>query len=294
MTAKLSELKEAVAAHVSDGDTVFVAGFGQCIPYATAHEIVRQDKKNLTLCRSGADILFDMLIAAGCVRKVIAGYVGNPGIGLAHAFRRAAQAGEVEVEDWTNFSIVLRLQAGAMGVPFLPSATLNGGDMPARLGIKPVDCPYTGETLSAIPALNPDVAIVHAQHADANGNLQLFGLTGDIVEGVHASRKIVATVERIVSEDVIKKAPDRTIIPGFRVSSVTPVRWGAYPSYVHGLYGRDDDAYAAWDTISRKAETLDAWINDNIRSVGSFEDYIGSLDPARLEKLEQEAASHYG
>ena len=190
---------------------------------------MRQKRTGLALCRSGADILFDMMIQAGCVRKVMVGYLGNPGLGLAHAFRRAAESGAIEIEDWSNFSIVLRLHAGALGVPFLPTATLNGGDMPERLGIKTVTCPYSGETLSAVPALTPDVALIHAQRADIDGNVQLFGLTGDTLDGINASRKIVVTVEEIVSGDVIKSAPDRTIIPGFRVASVTQVPWGAYP-----------------------------------------------------------------
>jgi len=154
----LTTLPDAVAAHVRDGDTVFVGGFGQCIPFATAHEIVRQGRKDLTLCRSGADILFDMLIAAGCVRKVMFGYVGNPGIGLGHAFRRAVEAGTLETEDWTNFAMVLRLHAGALGEPFLPTATLVGGDLPDEVDVRSVTCPYTGEQLSTVPALNPRMA----------------------------------------------------------------------------------------------------------------------------------------
>jgi glutaconate CoA-transferase, subunit A len=294
MTDKVMDLKGAVATHVEDGDTIFVGGFGQCIPFATAHEIARQKLKNLSLCRSGADILFDMLIHAGCVKKVMVGYLGNPTLGLAHAFRRAAESGNIEVEDWSNFSIVLRLHAGALGVPFLPTATLNGGDMPKHLGIKTVADPYSGEVVSAVPALTPDVALIHAQRSDVHGNLQLFGLTGDILDGMNASRKIVATVEEIVSEDVIKSAPDRTIIPGFRVSSVTEVKWGAYPSYVHGLYGRDDAAYAAWDKVARKSDTLDEWLQTNIYGVSAFENYIAMIEPDRLAKLTEEAETHYG
>src|SRR5262249_22222518 len=161
---------------------------GQCIPFATAHEIVRQKRTGLTLCRSGADILFDMLIAAGCVKRVVFGYVGNPGIGLGHAFRRAAESGAIEVEDWTNFAMVLRLHAGALGVPFLPTASLVGGDLPNHIDARPIVCPYTGERLSTVPAINPDVAIVHAQFADEEGNVQLYGLSGDTIDGAMASK----------------------------------------------------------------------------------------------------------
>jgi glutaconate CoA-transferase subunit A len=257
MTApcKLMALDEAVRRHVHDDDTVFVGGFGQCIPFASAHEIIRQGRCDLALCRSGADILFDLLIAAGCVRKVVVGYLGNPGVGLAHAFRRAAEAGTIEIEDWTNFAMVLRLHAGALGVPFLPAATLLAGDIRnASADVREVSCPFTGERLAAIPALRPDVALIHAQRADAEGNLQLFGLPGDSVDGAMASERIVATVEEIVPREVVRAAPDRTIVPGFRVSAVSHVPWGAWPSYVDGFYGRDDDAYFAWDQLARSPD----------------------------------------
>jgi glutaconate CoA-transferase, subunit A len=285
MRKKLIDLRDAVALHVHDGDTVFVGGFGQCIPFASAHEIVRQGRKDLTLCRSGADILFDLLIGAGCVRKVIFGYVGNPGIGLAHAFRRAVEAGTLQVEDWTNFAMVLRLHAGAMGVPFLPAATLRGRDLPNDLPVKSIVCPYTGEELTAVPALRPDVALIHAQYADEEGNIQLFGLSGDTVDGALASSRIVATVEEIVPPSVIRSRPDRTIVPGFRVSSVSESKWGAHPSYVDGFYSRDDDAYTEWDKLSRKADQLTAWIEKNVRAVPDFSGYLNNLDQTRLAAL---------
>jgi glutaconate CoA-transferase subunit A len=285
MPPKQISLKDAVAENVRDGDTVFVGGFGQCVPFAIAHEIARQRKKNLTLCRSGADILFDLLIGAGCVGKVSCGYVGNPGIGLAHAFRRAVEKHEIEVEDWTNFAMVLRLHAGALGVPFLPTATLYPGDLADQVDIRTVTCPFTGEELSAVPALNPDVAIIHAHCADEDGNVQLFGLPGDTLEGANASRRIICTVEEIVSREEVRKRPDRTIVPGFRVASVSEVPFGAHPSYVDGFYGRDDDAYAEWDKLSRKTEPLAAWIEKNVRGAGDFAGYLKNLDPGRLDAL---------
>lgn len=285
VSSKLVDLKDAVARHIGDGDTVFVGGFGQCIPFATAHEIVRQRRKDLVLCRSGADIVFDLMIAAGCVRKVVVGYLGNPGIGLAHAFRRAAEAGRIEVEDWTNFSMVLRLHAASLGIPFIPAATLTGGDLPAGLGLKTVACPYSGEMLMAIPALRPDVAILHAQQADADGNVQLFGLPGDSIDGALASERIVVTVERIVAAADIRKQPDRTVLPAFRVAAVCHVPWGAYPSYVDGIYGRDDEAYAAWDGLSRDAAKLAAWIDSEIHGTADFATYLRHLDPPRLAAL---------
>jgi glutaconate CoA-transferase, subunit A len=291
MRDKLVALSDAVARHVRDGATVFVGGFGQCIPFAIAHEIVRQRKSALTLCRSGADILFDLLIAAGCVRKAVFGYVGNPGIGLAHAFRRAVEAGSIEAEDWTNFAMILRLHAGALGIPFIPTATLAGGDIPKGVDVKAIECPYTREMLRAVPALNPDVAIVHAQRADREGNLQLVGLSGDTVDGALAADTIVATVERIVPRERVRAEPGSTVIPGFRVAALCEVPWGAYPSYVQGVYGRDDVAYGEWDAVSRKAESLAAWIDANVHAHADFAGYVASLDAQRLDALAAEQSS---
>ena len=284
---KLMALDEAVRRYVHDGNTVFVGGFGQCIPFACAHEVVRQGRRDLVLCRSGADILFDLLIAAGCVRRAVFGYLGNPGIGLAHAFRRAAEAGTIEIEDWTNFAMVLRLHAGALGVPFLPAATLLVGDIRAACDVRETSCPFTGERLAAIPALCPDVALIHAQRADAQGNLQLFGLPGDSVDGAMASERIIATVEQIVSREAIRAVPDRTIVPGFRVSAVSHVPWGAWPSYVDGYYGRDDDAYVAWDRLARSPERLSTWIDAEIREVPDFAAHLARLAPERLARLRE-------
>ena len=284
-TSKYTSLAEAVDQNIADGDVVFVGGFGQCIPFAVGHEIIRQEMKNLTLCRSGADILFDLLIAAGTTRKVIAGYVGNPGIGLAHAFRRAVQSGAIEVEDWTNFSIVLRLHAGALGIPFIPTSTLIGGDIPGHVDVRSIQCPFTGEVLRAIPALRPDVAIVHAQRADEDGNIQLFGLAGDTLEGALASRRIIATVEEIVPRSVVRQMPERTVLPGFRMAAVSHVPWGAYPSYVDGYYTRDDQAYGEWDELARSDERLAAYIDADIRSLENFAETMELIDKSRLEAL---------
>jgi glutaconate CoA-transferase, subunit A len=294
VNTKLVPLSEAVADHVSDGDTVFVGGFGQCIPFAIGHEIVRRQRRDLVLCRSGADIFFDILIAAGCVGKVITGYIGNPGVGLAHAFRRAAEAGDIEVEDWTNFSMILRFHAAALGIPFIPAATLLTGDIPAAIDVRPVTCPYSGERLMAVPALKPDVAILHAQFADEEGNLQLFGLPGDSLEGAMASQRIIATVEEILPRDSIRKRPDRTVVPGFRVAAVSHVPWGAHPSYVDGFYGRDDEAYIAWDGLARDAGKLAAWIDSEIRDVPDFAGYVARLDSERLKSLAAERGRELG
>ncbi|MBT8004458.1 MAG: CoA transferase subunit A, partial [Rhodospirillales bacterium] len=239
---KSKSLSQAVSENVSAGDTVFVGGFGHCVPFALGHEILRQRLTDLTICRSGADILFDQLIAGGAVRKIIFGYFGNPGIGLSHAFRRAVKDGTLEYEDWTNFAMMLRLHAAQLGVPFLPSRILQLGDMAgASIEVETMTCPYTGDSLACIPALAPDVAIVHAPQADTAGNVQFLGVDGDTVMGALASKRIVVTVERFVEPNEIARMPERTRLPAHRVNAVALVPWGAHPSYVDGDYGRDDE-----------------------------------------------------
>jgi glutaconate CoA-transferase subunit A len=286
MVSKQVDLPEAVAEHVRDGDVVFVGGFGQCIPFAAGHELIRQGRKDLTLCRSGADILFDQLIEAGCASKVIFGYLGNPGIGISHAFNRAVREDAIAYEDWTNFAMVLRLHAGALGIPFIPAAILLTGDMPgASIEVAEVVCPYTGERLSAIPALNPDVALVHAQRADEEGNVQMWGLPGDTVDGANASRKVIVTVEEIVDAEVLRADPNRTILPSYRVTALAHVPWGAHPSYVQGYYGRDDDLYFAYDKLSRSPEELAAFLDNWVHGVPDREAYLKKLGSEARRRL---------
>ena len=286
MNSKCVNLSEAVAQHVNDGDVVFVGGFGQCIPFAAGHELIRQGRKDLTLCRSGADILFDQLIAAGCASKIVFGYLGNPGIGISHAFNRAVREEAIAYEDWTNFAMVLRLHAGALGIPFIPAAILQSSDIPgASIEVAQVACPYTGERLSAIPALNPDVALVHAQRADQEGNVQMWGLPGDTVDGANASRNVIVTVEEIVDTAVLRADPNRTILPSYRVSAVACAPWGAHPSYVQGYYGRDDDVYFAYDKLSRSPEELAGYLDEWVNSIPDRETYVEKLGDATRRRL---------
>ncbi|NND48619.1 MAG: CoA transferase subunit A [Rhizobiales bacterium] len=284
---KLTSLGEAISANVHQGDTVFVAGFGHLVPFAAAHEILRQRIGGLTLARSGADILFDQMIAAGAVSKVTFGYLGNPGIGLGHAFRRAAKEGSIEIDEWTNFSIMLRLHAARMGLPFMPSRIMQIGDQPSGgKDLKTVTCPYTGDELAAIPALVPDVALVHAQQADAAGNVQIWGVDGDTVEGALASDRIVVTVERIVGRDEITAAPERTRIPADRVSALAEVPWGAHPSYAAGYYTRDDQHFFDFDKVSRDPDELSAYLDRWVYGATTRQDYlelIGEKTRAALE-----------
>lgn len=284
---KLTTLSEAIAANVHDGDTIFVGGFGHLVPFAAAHEILRAGRAHLTIARSGTDILFDQMIAAGAVDKVIFGYLGNPGIGLAHAFRRAAKEGAIEIEEWTNFSMMLRLHAARLGVPFLPARIMLIGDEPSGARtLKTVTCPYTGDSLAAIPALAPDVALVHAQRADAAGNVQIWGVDGDTVEGALASNRIVVTVEEIVSSHEIARTPERTRLAADRVSAVAHVPWGAHPSYAAGYYSRDDDHFRDYDATSRDTEKLAAWLDQWVYRASDRDLYLGLIGDDRRAALE--------
>jgi glutaconate CoA-transferase subunit A len=284
--SKLVPLAEAISAHLPDGATVFIGGFGHAVPFAAAHEFIRQGKRNLTLCRAGTDILFDQAIAGGCVKKVIFGYVGNPGVGLAHSFSRALAEGKLEMEEWTNFSMVLRLHAARLGVPFLPADILLAGDIAgASIEVRTVTCPYSGRELSAIPALRPDVALIHAQRADEAGNVQFWGIDGDTREGALASDRVIATVEEIVPSEVVRSAPEKTIVPAHRVAAVSLVPGGAHPSYVQDYYGRDDAHFAEYDKISRKPESMAAYLDEHVFGVPDRAHYLARFGKERLQAL---------
>jgi glutaconate CoA-transferase subunit A len=283
---KLLGIADAIQRHVPDGALVFIGGFGHCVPFAAGHELIRQGRKGLTLCRTGTDILFDQLIGAGCVAKVIFGYLGNPGVGISHSFRRAVDSGSIAVEEWTNFTLLLRLHAGRIGVPFLPTRALLVGDIPkASADARKITCPFTGERLSAIPALLPDVALIHVQRADEDGNIQMWGIDGDSREGALASRTVIATVEEIVSREVIRATPERTMVPAHRVAAVCHVPGGAHPSYVQDYYTRDDEHYVLYDRVSRKPDELSAYLDRHVRLVADREAYLKSLDAGVLERI---------
>ena len=250
---KRLSIEDAVRNYVRPGSLVFVGGFGQNVPFAIGREIIRQEITGLTLCRTGADILFDLLVAGGAAREIIVGWFGNPGIGLSHVCRRAQRDGSLTIRETSNFGLLLRLQAAAFGVPFLPTWTLDGGDLPAIAETARITCPFSGETLSAVPALQPDVAIIHAQRADPAGNVQIWGISGDSLTGARAARRVLCTVEEIVEGDVIRDRAAATMLPSYRVDAIVEAPWGAWPSYVHDRYDRDDEYYRAWDRLSRDA-----------------------------------------
>ncbi|MFQ5816639.1 MAG: CoA-transferase [Terriglobia bacterium] len=274
---KLMTLKEALHCFVRDGDTVVMEGFTHLIPFAGGHELIRQGRKELALVRLTPDLIFDQMIAAGCVRKLIFSWAGNPGIGPLHAFRRAVEQGRpnpLELEEYSHFGLVLRLQAAAANVPFLPTRTFSASDLPrVNANIKRVTCPHTGEELWTVPALVPDVAILHAQRADEEGNTQVWGLTGVHKEAAFAARRVVVVVEEIVPQAVIRRDPNRTLVPGFRVDAVVSEPFGAHPSYVQGYYDRDNEFYMYWDGISRETESLHRYLDEWVYGVADRQEY---------------------
>src|SRR5918999_4146739 len=260
-------MREAIATHVHDGDTVTIEGFTHLICFAAAHEIIRQGRRDLTLCRLTPDVIYDQMIAAGCARKLVFSWAGNPGAGSLHAFRRSAEgrngAGPLELEEYSHFGMVARFSAGAARLPFWPLRNYMGTDLPrANPRIRSVVCPFTGEALAAVPALNPDVTIVHAQRADASGNTQIWGLLGVQKEAAFASKRVIVVAEELVDVSLIRADPNRTIIPGLLVDAVVVEPWGAHPSYAQGHYDRDNEFYLAWEAISRDPDALKRYLEE--------------------------------
>jgi glutaconate CoA-transferase subunit A len=282
-------MRDAIAAQVHDGDTVVIEGFTHLICFAAGHEIIRQGRRGLTLCRLTPDLIYDQMIAAGCAAKLVFSWAGNPGAGSLHAFRRAAEGkgAPLELEEYSHFGMVARLSAGAARLPFWTMRNYMGTDLPrANPRIKTVTCPYTGEALATVPALNPDVTVVHAQRADANGNTQIWGLVGVQKEAAFASRRVIVVVEELVDESVIRADPNRTIIPGLIVDAVVLEPWGAHPSYAQGYYDRDNEFYIAWEAISRDPKKLQNYLDRFVLGVEDRAAYVaqcGGLDRLRAE-----------
>lgn len=275
--SKVMTMKEAVSRFVRDGDTVVMEGFTHLIPFAAGHEIIRQRRRHLTLVRLTPDLLYDQMIAAGCARKLIFSWAGNPGVGPLHAFRRAVERGEpcpLELEEYSHFGLALRLQAAASGLPFLPTRNFAGSDLPrANPNIRRVTCPHTGEELWSVPALAPTVAILHAQRADEQGDTQVWGLVGVLKEVAFAAERVVVVVEELVPEEIVRRDPNRTLIPGFRVDAVVVEPFGAHPSYVQGYYDRDNDFYIRWDEISRDPASFARYLDDWVYGVAGRQEY---------------------
>ena len=286
--SKVLSMRDAIARHVRDGDTVVIEGFTHLICFAAGHEIIRQGRRDLVLCRLTPDLVYDQMIEAGCARKLVFSWAGNPGAGSLHAFRRAVEGKgdrRLELEEYSHFGMVARFCAGAARLPFWPLRDYMGTDLPvANPLIRQVVCPFTGERLAAVPALNPDVTIVHAQRADAEGNTQIWGLLGVQKEAAFASTRVIVVVEELVDEAVVRADPNRTIIPGTIVDAVVVEPWGAHPSYAQGHYDRDNGFYVAWEGTSRDAAKLRRYLDEFVHGVRDRAEYVakcGGFDHLR-------------
>jgi glutaconate CoA-transferase, subunit A len=263
--AEIVSLAEAVERAIRDGDAVAMEGFTHLIPFAAGHEVIRQRRRDLTLIRMTPDLIYDQLIGAGCARKLIFSWGGNPGVGSLHRFRDAVENAwpvPLEIEEHSHAGMANRYVAGASGLPFAVLRGYNGTGLETLSGastIKPITCPFTGETLTAVAALRPDVAVIHAQRADRTGNVQLWGITGVQREVVLASARSVVTVEEIV--DDLDPRPGAVVLPGWTVTFVAPAPGGAHPSYALGYSARDNDYYVAWDAIARDRDTFTRWLH---------------------------------
>jgi len=290
---KVASMHDAIATLVRDGDSVAIEGFTHLIGFAAGHEIIRQPKRDLTLCRLTPDLVYDQMIAAGVCRKLVFSWLGNPGVGSLHAVRRASEATppQLELEEYSHFGMVCRYTAGAMNLPFFPLRSYEGTDLPrANPLIRPIQSPYSDEQIYAVPALKPDVAIIHAQRADAAGDTQVWGLLGCQKEAAFAADRVIVVVEELVDESVIRADPNRTILPGLVVDAVVVEPFGAHPSYAQGYYDRDNAFYLDWDVISRDADSLDRWLDEWVIGLASRREYVAKLGEARLASLKPSPA----
>jgi glutaconate CoA-transferase subunit A len=261
-SAKIRDLPQAVSDLVHDGDVVALEGFTHLIPFAAGHEIIRQGRRDLTLVRMTPDLVYDQLIGAGCARRLVFSWGGNPGVGSLHRMRDALSTGwpvPLEIEEHSHAGMANRYVAGASGLPFAVLRGYAGTDLPQHTDtIAAVTCPFTGEELAAVRALNPDVTIVHAQRADRQGNVQFWGLLGVQKEAVLAATRAIVTVEEIVDE--LTPLPGAVVLPHWVLDAVAVAPGGAAPSYAHGYYDRDNAAYKAWDKVSRDREAFSVWL----------------------------------
>jgi glutaconate CoA-transferase subunit A len=287
--SKVTSMRDAVAEVVHDGDVVAIEGFTHLICFAAGHEIIRQRKRDLTLARLTPDLIYDQMVAAGTARKLVFSWLGNPGVGGLHAIRRRVESADpapLELEEYSHFGMVGRYTAGASNLPFFPLRSYFETDMPkANPLIRPIRSPYGEETVYAVPPLKPDVTVVHAQRADAEGNTQMWGLLGCQKEAAFAADRVIVVVEELCSEAVIRADPNRTVIPGLIVDAVVVEPFGAHPSYVQGAYDRDNHFYRDWDAISREAGTTQAWLDEWVYGVSGRAEYVEKLGAERVESL---------
>jgi glutaconate CoA-transferase, subunit A len=263
--AEVISLKDGIAALVHDGDAVAIEGFTHLIPFAAGHEVIRQGRRDLELIRMTPDLVYDQMVGMGCARKLVFSYIGNPGVGSLHRVRDAIEKGwpaPLELEEHTHAGMANRYAAGAARLPFAVLKGYTGTDLVPRTRVAPITCPFTGEVVNAVPALRPDVSIVHAQRADRRGNVQLWGIVGIQKEALLAADRSLVTVEEIVDE--LEPCPGGIVIPHWAITAVAEAPRGAYPSYAHSYYDRDNDFYKAWDAIARDRDAFTAWMEEHV------------------------------
>ncbi|MFI5496393.1 CoA transferase subunit A [Actinoplanes sp. NPDC051859] len=290
--SKLATMADAIGSLVRDGDTVAIEGFTHLISFAAGHEIIRQRKRDLTLCRLTPDVIYDQMIGAGVASKLIFSWLGNPGVGSLHAVRRLVEGPGLEIEEYSHFGMVGRYTAGAANLPFYPLRTFADCDLPeVNPNIKPITSPFDdGETLYAVPPLKPDVAIIHAQRADANGNTQIWGLLGCQKEVAFASKRVIVVVEEVVEESVIRADPNRVVVPAMKVDAVVHCPRGAHPSYAQGYYDRDNRFYRDWERISKDEAALTAWLDEWVHGTKDHSEYLAKLGEHYFDDLTPEPA----
>ena len=290
--SKVQSLPDAISCHVRDGMSIALGcGLESLIPFASSHEIIRQHRKNLTLIGPISDTQFDQLIGAGCVRKIQASWVGNVAAGLGHNFRRAAEFNEpvpLEIEEHSNFTIGLALQAAAMGLPFLPTRSIKGSDIAKEAHFGRVLCPFTGEDLLVVRALRPDLAILHVQRADDQGNAHLWGNFGVMREAAMAAKKVILTCEELVDHSLILSDPNRNLIPGFVVTSVIHQPNGSFPSPTQGFARRDDEFYFEYHQATRTVQGFDRWLETYVYGVKDHRELLDLLSKERRDALRPE------
>jgi glutaconate CoA-transferase subunit A len=285
--SKLISLSDAISKYVSDDDTVYAAGFTHLIPFAAGHEIIRQHKRDLVLARATPDLIYDQMVAAGCARKVIFSYMGNPGVGSLRIVRSAIEQGKLEWEEYSHFGMITRLQAGASGLPFLPMNQTAAIDLEkANPNIKRIPDPYGGKDVIVVPALNPDVAIVHVQRADKEGNAHLWGIIGEQKEAAFAAHKVILTAEEIVDESVIRSDPNRTLIPSIVIDAVCHVPYSCHPSFAQGYYDRDNEFYLQWDKTSESVDAVKNYLDEWVYGVKDREEYWQKLGNETHKRLQ--------
>jgi glutaconate CoA-transferase subunit A len=276
--AQLVSLAEAVEELVHDGDVVALEGFTHLIPHAAGHELIRRARRDLTLVRMTPDVVYDQLIGMGCASKLVFSWGGNPGVGSLHRLRDAVENGlpaPLELEEHSHAGMAAAYAAGAANLPFAVLRGYAGTDLVERTRVAWISCPFTGERLAAVPAIRPDVGIVHAQQADEAGNVQLWGITGVQKETVLAARRSIVTVEEIVPR--LEQRPGGVVLPSWAVTAVALAPGGAHPSYAHGYYDRDNDFYVRWDAISRDRERFAAWMRRHVLETADVDEYRASL-----------------